>query len=315
VSLSQATVHLGSLLVAFALASPYVLLEFARAKAAILYEAQHLRLGHVHDGQLIAGGLGFISHATVSLRYGLGLATALLACVGAVVCVRRYRWQSILLLGFPLIYYCVIGIGRTTFVRYALPLAPFACVFAAVGCDGVARVVASRFHVGRLTVFSLLVIACVVEPAWRSVRFDLLVSRTDSRVLAERWLTPRLEPGDGVYQAASRFARLQLGQAVSERQWRFDGTRFVPERRRASDTEGIGQPVWVILFDSPLTTYTRAPRQLRRHIRDRYELVWMKTTRHPDARVVMDVQDAFFAPLAGHGYLRPGPDVHIYRRR
>jgi hypothetical protein len=102
---------------------------------------------------------------------------------------------------------------------------------------------------------------------------------------------------------------------VSERQWRFDGTRFVPERRRASDTEGIGQPVWVILFDSPLTTYTRAPRQLRRHIRDRYELVWMKTTRHPDARVVMDVQDAFFAPLAGHGYLRPGPDVHIYRRR
>ena len=294
-----------------------VLVEFGDAKAAILYEAQHLRLGHVHEGQQIVGDIGFVSHATVSLRYGVGLVAAALACVGAVVCVRRYRWQSIFLLGFPLIYYGVIGIGRTTFVRYALPLVPFACVFAAVGCDSLARLVASRFHVARLTIFSLLVVACVVEPAARSIRFDLLVSHTDSRVLAERWLSPRLAPGDGVYQAASRFARLQLGQAVSEPQWRFDGRRslFIPARPATKDTKRVRQPVWVVLFDSPLAAYTGAPPQLSAHVRERYELVWTQRTHRPDARAVMDIQDAFFVPLAGHGYFRPGPDIRIYRRR
>jgi hypothetical protein len=161
------------------------------------------------------------------------------------------------------------------------------------------------------------VVACAVEPAARGIRFDRLLSHTDSRVLAARWLSPRVQPGDGVYQAATRYARLQLEEMETEPQWRFDEarSRFVPDRREGRTRREGRQPIWVVLFDSPLGFYTDAPRQLSAYVRDRYELVWMIRTRRPDARVVMDPQDAFFVPLTGHGYLRPGPDIQVYRRR
>jgi hypothetical protein len=76
-------------------------------------------------------------------------------------------------------------------------------------------------------------------------------------------------------------------------------------------------PDWLVLYDSPLSTYTRAPWQLRSLAATRYSLahsVVATTGRRRGA--VYDPQDAFFMPVWGLWIVeRPGPTVLIYRLR
>ena len=100
------------------------------------YATRELRAGE-------GGGFGLWQIDTVSgwtfylktLAYGLGIVLLVLAIVGClrrtVLAVRSRDRVSFILLSFPLAYYLVMGVSRHYFARYALPLVPFAALFAA----------------------------------------------------------------------------------------------------------------------------------------------------------------------------------------
>ena len=102
-------------------------------------------------------------------------------------------------LAFPLPYLLVIGTWGSRFERYAVPLLPFAALFAARAV--VALVDAGRAHLPWLrrvpaglgvTVAAGLLLAL---PVGRLVAFHRLLGRPDTREVAASWIEHQLPPG------------------------------------------------------------------------------------------------------------------------
>jgi 4-amino-4-deoxy-L-arabinose transferase-like glycosyltransferase len=167
------------------------------------YALHELRAGE-------GGGFGIWQIDTVTgwhfylktLGYGLGsalLAVALLGCLIHLVQVVRTRDKtSILLLSFPLLYYLLMGASRHYFARYALPLVPFAALFAAEAIMALPTMLVSR-RVGLGTgVAVLLAVAAIVQPLAWDVQHDLLLTRQDTRTLAKTWIEANLPEGSKI---------------------------------------------------------------------------------------------------------------------
>jgi hypothetical protein len=140
--------------------------------------------------------------------------------------------------------------------------------------------------------------------------FDVLLARTDTRVLAGEWLAARVQPGDSVHDAGGDYARLELGR-IPFHYWYFD-----PAANSFGHPEGR-TPDWLVLTQSPLRTYANAHPGLRRLANDAYDLVCTVTgTKGAAGAAVYDLQDAFFMPISAFSTVeRPGPTILIYRRK
>ena len=132
---------------------------------------------------------------------------------------------------------CPIGSGYTVFFRYILPLVPIVCLLAAVAVRHGAPWLASRTGFSNRATLALLTLLtggpALVYSAW----FDVLLARTDTRVLAARWLTPRLQAEESLHQAAGPYAELDLS-GVRFHEWRFDPSRARSGIRRDARRTG-----------------------------------------------------------------------------
>jgi 4-amino-4-deoxy-L-arabinose transferase-like glycosyltransferase len=286
----------------FVTGTPYSILDFTQFESDVRFDITHLSGGHG-----INLGRGWWYHLTYSLPYGLGIPTFAAAIAGIPFTIYRYPRHAFVLWTFAAAFYTSIGSGQTVFFRYILPLLPVLCLSAAVFVVEVASRIAARAHIppAAATIGLALLVA---GPAFvNSLWFDILMSRTDSRVLAAEWLTPRLNAGDTLYDNGGSYAELNLTPAAIHR-WQYDAAlgRFV--------NAGDRTPDWLVLQESPLNPL---PVLLVDLARTRYDLVLTVTASAPKARsAVYDRQDAFFMPISGFGFIeRPGPTIRIYRRR
>jgi 4-amino-4-deoxy-L-arabinose transferase-like glycosyltransferase len=285
--------------IGFLIATPYAVLDFPKFKEDLLFDFTHLSGGH---GVNLGRGWGY--HLKRSLPYGLGPVTFVAMIVGLVPFVRHHTRHAVVLGAFVVLLYASIGSGYTVFFRYILPVVPIACVVAAVGIRATATWLGARVALPLL--LSVTVGIGLVNCIW----FDVVLARTDSRVLAGDWLRPRLTPSDTLHDAGGDYTALDLAQ-VRFHQWFFD-----PATNSFGAPDGE-TPDWLVLYESPLYTYARVPSQLQTLARTRYELVHTvraTTGRRSDA--VYDLQDAFFVPMWGlWSAERPGPTVLIYKRQ
>ena len=286
----------------FVTGTPYSILDFTQFESDVRFDITHLSGGHG-----INLGRGWWYHLTYSLPYGLGIPTFAAAIAGIPFTIYRYPRHAFVLWTFAAAFYTSIGSGWTVFFRYILPLLPVLCLSAAVFVVEVASRIAARAHIppAAATIGLALLVA---GPAFvNSLWFDILLSRTDSRVLAAEWLTPRLNAGDTLYDNGGSYAELNLTPAAIHR-WQYDAAlgRFV--------NAGDRTPDWLVLQESPLNPL---PVLLEALARTGYDLVLTVTASAPKARsAVYDWQDAFFMPISGNGFIeRPGPTIRIYRRR
>ena len=286
--------------VGFVAATPYAVLDFPKFKEDLIFDFTHLSGGHA-----INLGRGWVYHLTHSLPFGLGPTAFLAAVVGIVPLVRNHGRHAFVLGSYALALYVVLGSGYTVFFRYMLPLVPVLCVVGALGIKQLAEWLGGS----RAAYATVLVIAIgpgLVNSAW----FNLLLARTDSRVLAAEWLAPQLLRDHTLHDAGGNYSALDLA-TISFHEWKFDP---------ATNTFGhpdAKTPDWLVLYESPLHTYTRMPWQLRTLADTQYDLVHaIRTTTGSRRDAVYDLQDAFFMPVWGFWTVeRPGPTVLIYRLR
>ena len=255
-------------------------------------------------------GPGWIYHLTHTLPYGAGFATLVAAIPGAVwMALERPRYA--LVLGtFAAAVYVSIGSGYTVFFRYALPLIPIVCLFAAAGIGAAASWLARHSSLTERTA-PVALAALVAFPSFvNSLHFDIVLARTDSRVLAAEWLAPRMRAGDSLHDAGGDYATLELSRA-DYHVWFYDPASH------SFGHPGGETPVWLVIDDSPLWTHTQESERLRQLASERYELVFeVYGARGSSRSLVYDLQDAFFMPVSGFARVaRPGPTVRIYRRR
>lgn len=290
---------------AFAAATPYAVLDFQAFKTDVLFDLTHLSGGHGVDL-----GRGWRYHLTHSLPHGVGVSAFAAALLGTVPFVRQYGRAAFVLGSFCAALYLSVGSGRTVFFRYVLPLVPVACLVAAVGVREAARWLSSRARMSRAASLGVVLALTAGPGLVNCIWFDALLARTDTRVLAARWLEQQLRPDHTLHDAGGPYVALDLSRAAYQR------VDFDPATQAFTHADG-GKPDWLVLYQSPVSAYVRAPVELRSLAAGEYELAHsVRAARWRPRTAVYDLQDAFFMPVWGFWTVeRPGPTVRIYRRR
>lgn len=144
---------------------------------------------------------GYAFYAS-TLWYGIGAILLIFAITGLL----RRVWlslatrdeASILLVLFPLAYYAIMGATRHYFVRYALPLVPFLAVFAAEIMITIKIWFDSRWRRSGWMVLAALVFVAAAAPLINSLRFDFLLTQTDTRTIAKKWIEANIPAGSKI---------------------------------------------------------------------------------------------------------------------
>ena len=289
---------------AFLAGTPYAVLDAPTFIADVRYDMSHLSLGH---GPVI--GRGWYVHAVRSLPYGCGPVVFATALVGLALVLWRRPVPILVIAGFAVPFYVAIGSGYTVFFRYVMPLVPLVCLLAAVGIDGVSRWLAQvrGLTIGRTALWTGLAIGAhsLVTSVW----MDLLLVRTDTRVLATRWIKRQLRPDHSLHDGGGTYVKLGL------RGWPYHEWHFDPATASFGAADG-STPDWLVLHHSALELYAKTAPALERLAAERYALAFIARGARADAsHGVYDEQDAFFLPFSRlHEIERPGPTVRIYRR-
>jgi len=179
--------------VAFAIASPYVLIDAKNAWADISFERRHMVFGHLGR----EGGRAWGFYCLHVLPQGLSVPIAILAVLGVVFLLRDRRRRANALVGiaFALIFLGVLGSWRMAAPRYVLPLVSLAAVWASAGIQGlVLAIPAQKPRMSR----ALLGFACVIAiaiPAVLSYRAVNERGAADSRPAAAEWIEQHVPAG------------------------------------------------------------------------------------------------------------------------
>ncbi len=166
---------------AFFAASPFVLLDAGRAWSDLRkVEAYHTTgwLGFEHDPP---GPVAVLDRLWGG--YGPFLAVAL---AGICVALWRRRRADLVLVSFSLAYFVFVSLLHSHFDRYTLPLVPALGVLAAAA----------------VPLVPLGLVALAVPLAW-SIGDARALTRTDTRVVAQRWLESHLPRGSQVAAESS----------------------------------------------------------------------------------------------------------------
>lgn len=306
-------VSLAAAALAYLAGTPYTLITFAEFWAG--FRTQMRLGGEGWEGQ-VAGPSGPLY--LMAIMQGIGLPMLLLAVVGGVLLARgKRRKEAAVLLAFPLAYVLFMLRTELFFVRFALPLAPFVCLFAACGVTLVANAVAHPAL--RVAIGLSLTMAALVHPAANVVAHNLLIEKEDTRALAARWAVEHVPPAAKVlvedYTIRDRRPRAYGGPA-----WRLDTDLFdvndvswadpaaeLPARRR-----------YVIVSSFQYERFAGdAPKLARQSafyaaLEREGRLVASFGPGHDGAPIPFDLEDLYTPFWALERYDRPGPTIMIY---
>jgi hypothetical protein len=196
--------------VAFAVTSPYVLLDL---RTAIHDYGAQSALSSAAGCQDC--GLNFVPYLTQTLGWAVGWIPYLLA-LGALLSLAWTRGERlrryILLASFPIMLFLLVGSERQPWPRWLVPIAPFACLAAGAVLWAIARRAAAALASRRaalgsldaprpalvLAVAGVLTLVAAAQPAFESARFDRSLLTTDPRTQTEAWFDSTVPAGTTV---------------------------------------------------------------------------------------------------------------------
>jgi 4-amino-4-deoxy-L-arabinose transferase-like glycosyltransferase len=240
-------------------------------------------------------------HARFSLWYGAGRLPTLLAPLAIAWGFATRRVSCLLSSVLAVVYYLMVGVSPAMMARYMTPLLPV-LFFLEAGMlfDAAKRYAGSR----ELLVLALATLALVAEPLASAIAHDRIAARTDTRVLATRWLSEHLEPGTRIGVHGARF--WVWGSPVLPR-----GVRGVQADRGAAALEEAGVR-YVMTNDHELFFSTVDP-DLIESLSPRLTLLAEFAPFGEETQPIFETADAFYIPFHGFsGVRRPGPKVRIY---
>jgi hypothetical protein len=128
-----------------------------------------------------------------TLAHAFGLPALAAAAAGLAILERGRSAAGLALAAAPLAYLAFMAGKALFFARFALPLVPFVCLFAAYGLVWICT--RPRAFRSRAALAAVACGAALVPPAVLSVKFDLLTGQVDTRVMARQWIRANVPPG------------------------------------------------------------------------------------------------------------------------
>jgi hypothetical protein len=247
-------------------------------------------------------------HAEMSLRHGMGLAAAVASPFAVVWGLGSRRPLAVAAASFAVVHAVTVLLGSgLLFSRWFTPAVP-ALSIALAGLAGWLAERAGRWGAtaGRATLVALAVILCA-EPFASSLALDRTLARTDTRVLATRWLEAEVPEGARIAVLGTRF----FG-------WGAPGiprglVLVVPERVRDSGRRAVD---YVITHEHALP-WSTPDAALMAAIAPRLRLlVDFDPGSGRGGEALFEDDDAWYVPIAGFAAVeRPGPRIRIYAVR
>ncbi len=137
-----------------------------------------------------------------TLWYGLGTFLLTLSIIGFLrnvwLALATHNETSVLPILFPIAYYMIMGSTRHYFARYALPLIPFLVLFAGEMIIAIKTWFELRWRKAGWILLSALVIAASAPSLLNSLRFDFLMTQTDTRTIAKKWIEENIPSGSKI---------------------------------------------------------------------------------------------------------------------
>ena len=304
--------------------SPFLLLDPGMTAHGIGYIFQHL-------GKATAPAIGWIELST-ALWYGLGPVLLVMSAVGVAWALRRREPADWIVVAFVLVYFVVIGTGRSVFFRYTDPVIPALLL---LGGRAVADLVARIAHHGlREVAFGAAMLLVLVPALIHDVTYDLLIQQTDTRTLAFDWLAQHvptgaraavpymagpahdqamIDSGEHSHGATDPYVASFLDSRLETQYSILELTRDDLRLTSLDRFRQQGIHYVVIGYETP-GTGCRPDSPLERLLLSQGSLVasFSPTTGCPTS--VFDPIDTYYVPLAGYGgWVRPGPYVRIYQ--
>ena len=180
----------------FALATPFVWLDAGQ------FWSHFADMGRTH---LLAESSteeqAWLYHLRYTLRHGLGAVAAVAVALSLLWSVRQRQWQELVLLAGIVPLAAVLALAGSTFMRYALPLAPLLALL-------IGRLVGMGWKYP--LVGGLVTLILVAEPLYASLRTRSLLSGQDTRIEAQVWLQTHLPHYQRLIQLPSRCGQIQV---------------------------------------------------------------------------------------------------------
>jgi hypothetical protein len=271
-----------------------------------------------------------------------------MALAGVVSALRADFRRACLLFGFPLGWYLAVGQSHYVFVRYAVPLAPSICMFAAWGLELAVRRLQARLPLTPWQMGAGVAVAALLllVPSIRNVvSWNRLAVMRDTRVLAGEWVERHVKTGESVGVVGPQYIRPELWSSP-EQMKRASNTGTTGQGRglrnelriayiaetgkpgyellafyegKWADALNLGEPAggapaFVVMAEHPAWVPNEGDLP---SLSDGYEPV-ARFLGYTEAAsgAVFDPHDAVYMPFANfEGTERPGPNLTVYRRR
>jgi len=230
--LKNLTIAAVTVVLAFAVASPFLALEPGTAIRDVLANRQIV----VDRATASAGAFASLGYYLSWLvRDGIGWMSASLAIVGTWMALKRGRTFAVLTLAFPASFLLFIA-NTVPASRYLNPIVPFVCLLAAVAAADLME----RSNSGR-AVAALIVLGGVAQGLTDSVATDLFFRQTDTRTIARDWIEQQVPPGSSIlvqpYSVPIRQSESALREALTTHLGSPDRASVKYQRQLAVDPE------------------------------------------------------------------------------
>ena len=183
-----------STVIAFIATTPGVVFEPVRFFSGLRREMFHMSAGHFGFEH---SPTGFVYHPFVNLPIGIGWPLCIAALLGLIWLLGKDRRpQTWLFLMFPVLFFLMMGGSKVLFLRYVIPLVPFAAGLAAFFVGRLCKVIPSRGWA--VAAMALLSISLAIPTAASSVRWDILAGRRSTEALAREEIQMKLQRGSTI---------------------------------------------------------------------------------------------------------------------
>ena len=311
-------------IVTLALTSPFLVLDPGMTQHGIGYIFAHL-------GRATAPAIGWVQLG-VALWFGIDPVLVLLAVIGLAYAAWRRQPADWIILTFLLVYFLLIGAGRSVFLRYADPMIPLLLLLGGRALAAFVQLTA----LGRTRRLALGVafVLIAVAPLVHDVRYDLLIQQTDTRTLAFDWLAQHvpaggraavpymagpahdqamIDSGEHSHGATDPYIASFLDSRLETHYTIRELTRDDLQLTSLDSFRNEGITYVVVDYETPGTgCATLSPLEQTLRAEAPPLASFSPTNGCPDS--VFDPIDTYYVPLAGYeGWVRPGPQIRIYR--
>jgi 4-amino-4-deoxy-L-arabinose transferase-like glycosyltransferase len=192
-----------------ALSGAVMLLTFFAASPFSFLDWRNALHDYAAQGQLSSAAgdatapLNFVPYLTATLPWSIGW-PAYLAALGGLVALARAqgarRWELLLFVSFPVLYFLMIGSARQPWARWLVTLQPFLALSAAAlvwWCAQQAPKLRQRYLPAwrasvatvKWSVLGTMLLLLLLPPTIASLRFDGYLRLTDARAQAAAWVS------------------------------------------------------------------------------------------------------------------------------